>query len=447
MRSFKDLPLSIAFLLWTALWGARDLQGQQTQDLRENYPIVSPSYNVPGSTEERFPHLNFRYGWTTQAPYQMAVQFSNPTYGDQKIKFAIKDLTTDQFVLLDLSHNAYFINETLHPSADGAVWSGEVNSLSDVFALKVWDGNGDSYQQDPVTILAEWAQGPHALKASKSFTPAPTAPMSPAGKTTAAPSLNMTPTGTPTAACTPTPCQTPAPYFKCVMAFLGDSYTGGGGSDVYPKSFKSLTIETAKKWYPGLETTADDVIIWEGCDPGCWAEYIGGLLDQIIQKNKDVPIGYLVFETGDNCFFYGPNPGHDGCKGASVSQGVSISYIYKGFMDKAIGTIYAKCPGVHLIVLGMADTSGGAGHYAPPEVYQAYNQRLFELKTKYPRMRIADIYKAIGDQSEYFYHNATVNNDHPTYEGHAIYAKCILDQLSYWPYKPRKHPGKKGNAP
>lgn len=98
---------------------------QESPYIEDTYPILSPFYNVPGSTDERFTHLNFRFGWTDKAPYRIAVQFSNPAYRDQKIKFAIKDLTTDQSVLLDADHNAYFINETLRANSDGSIWSGK----------------------------------------------------------------------------------------------------------------------------------------------------------------------------------------------------------------------------------------------------------------------------------------------------------------------------------
>ncbi len=167
-----------------------------------------------------------------------------------------------------------------------------------------------------------------------------------------------------------------------------------------------------------------------GCDTNQW-------LDLLIKANPGVPIGYMVFQTGNACFYYAPDPaGRTGCKGASVSQGVSISYFYQQKMDEIIGAIYAKLPDVHLVVLGIADTTGGAEHYAPTEVYQAYRDRLLELKAKYPQMRIADLYTALGDNTSNFYHSGGM--EHPSMEGHAAFAKCILDQFSYWPYRPGK---------
>ncbi len=451
----------LLFLICTALLSVPVARGQESQKLEDLYPILSPSYNVPGSDETHFPHLNFRFAWTNAAPLKIAIQLANPTYGDQKIKFAIKDLTTGQTVQLDEEHNAYFINETLHPNQEGSIWFGDVNSLSDQFALKVWDNDGDAFQQEPVTLMSAWTQKPRPVKIHRSPSPTPTytktmvptVTRSPVpGATplpTSTPTWTMTssetptPTDTVTTTDTATPCQTPAPFFKCSLVFFGDSFSSRNGYRPGDRNFKGLTIESMQKWYPGLQTTDDDVMIREGCDPGCWAHEIHIWLDWLAKSHKDIPIGYFVFETGDACFYYAPAPDHDGCKGASVSQGVSISYIYQEKMDETLQAIYAQYPAVHLVVTGIADTTGGAGHFAPPEVYQAFNQRLYELKAKYPRMRIADIYPLIGNHSEYFMHTETMDNDHPTFEGHALYAKCVLDQFSYWPYHPKIKKGRR----
>jgi hypothetical protein len=416
---------------------------QEAQTIEESYPILSPFYNVPGSTAERFNHLNFRYGWTDKDPYRIAVQISNPSYGEQKIKFAIKDLTTNQLVLLDEEHNAYFINETLPASMDGKIWSGEVQSLSDAYALKVWDSDGDSFQQAPVRISGEWAKKRHPARKRKLSLTTPKLSVVPAGKNTSSPGGTpvYTPTATPTATGTntPTPCQTPAPYKKCALVFLGDSYTGDNDpSNPRQQYFCNLIYQGLAKWYPGVESTHKDVVCRVGCVPECWALDANAWLDGLIKNNPGVPIGYMVFQTGNSCFYFAPDPpAHTGCKGASVSQGVSISYVYEKFMDEVLGAIYAKLPDVHLVVFGIADTTGGAGRYAPPEVYQAYRDRLLELKAKYPQMRIADLYESIGDHSECFYHAG--GREHPSMEGHAYFVKSALDQFSYWPYKPRKH--------
>ncbi len=347
---------------------------QESPYIEDTYPILSPFYNVPGSTDERFTHLNFRFGWTDKAPYRIAVQFSNPAYRDQKIKFAIKDLTTDQSVLLDADHNAYFINETLRANSDGSIWSGEVRNLSDAFALKVWDSEGDSFQQTPVTISSDWAKKRRPARKRKlsTPTPTPTVPVIPAGENavvsggTPVSTATPIPTMTATSTDSPTPCQTPAPYFKCALAFVGDSYTGQNNpSDPNQKYFCNLTYQGIKNWYPGVESTLKDVFSGGGCTPECWMNDTGGWLKGIIKANPGIPIGYLVLQTGNACFYYVPVPDRSSCKGASVSQGVSISYIYQKYMDEAIATIYSELPDVHLVVLGIADTTGGSGHYAP----------------------------------------------------------------------------------
>ncbi len=139
IRVINRAGLCLIFL-WLAFFCFDSfLQGQETQKMEDLYPILSPTFKVPGSNEVRFQHLNFRLGWTREAPYRIAIQLSNPTYGDQKIKFAVRDLTMNQTVLLDLEHNTYFIQETLHPNQEGTLWSGTVSNLTDSFALKVWE--------------------------------------------------------------------------------------------------------------------------------------------------------------------------------------------------------------------------------------------------------------------------------------------------------------------
>jgi hypothetical protein len=433
------------FLFLAAFMTAPMAPCQEVPTIEGAYPILSPFYNVPGSTDERFKHLNFRFGWTHTAPYRIAVQISNPTYGEQKIKFAIRDLTTNQTLLLDEEHNAYAINEALPAGMNGQIWSGDIQSLSDAFALKVWDGDGDSFQQTPVTISNAWTKKRPPARKLNSPTPTPAAQVVPTINKAAHPGGTPVQTPTPTVILTatltdtPTPCQTPAPYLKCALAFFGDSWTGDNDpSNPLQKYFCNLTYRGLAKWYPGLVSTRDDLVEGLGCAPECWNQSLSGYLDLMVKKNQGVPIGYMVFQTGNVCFYYAPDPpAHTGCKGTSVSQGVSISYLYQKHMDEILGTIYAKLPDVHLVVLGIADTTGGAGHYAPPEVYQAYRDRLWELKAKYPQMRIVDLYPAVGDHTEFYYRSG--GREHPSMAGHAFYAKCILDQFSYWPYRPEKH--------
>ncbi len=253
---------------------------QEAKYIENLYPILSPVYKVPGSTDERWTHLNFKFGWTDKAPFRIAVQISNPSYRDQKINFAVKDLTTNQSVLLDEDHNVYFINETLPANLDGSLWSGEVRNLTDAFALKVWDSEGDSYLQTPVTISGDWAKKPRPIRKHPipRPTPTPTAPVIRAVQSAPGPGGTPVNTPTPTATSTvtgtdtPTPCQTPAPYLKCALVFLGDSYTGQNNpSNPLQNYFCNLTYRGLTKWYPGVESSLQDVVQWVGCTPECWA--------------------------------------------------------------------------------------------------------------------------------------------------------------------------------
>jgi len=443
--------LYFSIFLLATVFCAKNLQAQDA-DLSDNYQILSPFYNVPDDGQKNFNHVNFRYGWAIQTSC-IAIQFTNAGYEDKKLKFAIKDVTSNQIILLDPSHNAYFGTETVKASSDGAIWSGTVNSLKDNFTLRVWNSDGDSFDQKPISILSAWTQKPKN-------TPTPTATASPTSLTpihssatipietptisgtipfntptpTRTPTIIKTPTFTytPTATYTPTKSQTPAPVFNCTYAVMGDSYANGDGASSPKKSFARLTGETLTTWYPGI---IYDLDANSGTEPYWWINNMPIHLNNI-SKKFGLPIGYLMFQTGVSCFA-NVNNGDDSFKGSSLSQGVSYSYLYQKEMDKVIGEIYIADPNVHLVVLTIPDSSGGAGHYAPTGVYEAYRQRLFELKSKYPKMRIADIYTATKGHSEWFKHEHD-DKDHPNDLGHSVIAKCILVQFSYWPY-PSQH--------
>jgi hypothetical protein len=445
----KRLYFSV-FLLIT-VFCAKDLRAQETEDLSNNYKILSRFYNLPDDGQKNFDHVNFRYGWTSQAPYTIAIQFTNAGYDDKKLKFAIKDVTSNQTILLDTTHNAYFGTETVKANSNSAIWSGTVSNLKDGFALRVWDSDGDSFDQAPISILSTWTQKPKntptptATASSTSLTPINMPTITPTSISieimtisgtkpinTSTPTRTPTFTYTPTATYTPTRSQTPAPVFNCVYTTIGDSYAFGEGASCPASTFAHLTAETLKTWYPGIIFEADGI---PGSEPSDWANNISSHLENFTKKDG-LPIAYVMFQTGSSCFF-NVNNGDDRCKDASLSQGVTASYVFQKELDKIIGQIYAANPYVHLVMLDIPDSSGGAGHYAPPEVYEAYRQRLFELKSKYPRMRIADIYTAMKGHAEWFRHEHD-DKDHPNNLGQVVIANCILKEFSYWPYPPQQ---------
>jgi hypothetical protein len=468
----------LVFLLLILIFSLRNLRAQDSPDLSENYPILSAFYGVPDGGQKNFNRVNFRYGWTSQDPYVIAIQFTNAGYEDRKLKFAIKDVTTNQTILLDTVHNAYFGTETIKENSDSAIWSGTVNDIKDRFALRVWNSDGDSFDQAPISILSSWKQKPkntpihtatscptsltsiNTPTTSSTATQTPTMPQNtPASTetvnaaTVAAKKLTHTPTPTPTstftrtptstytltftytpsATYTPTRSQTPAPVYNCIYTVMGDSYAYGEGASSRENTFAYLTAETLKTWYPGITYEFDGI---PGSEPWNWVNATLGHLESFTKKDG-LPLGYVLFQTGTSCFF-NVNNGDDRCKGASLSQGVTASYVFQRELDKIIGQIYTVNPDVHLVVLGIPDSSGGAGHYAPPDVYEAYRKRLFELKSKYPKMRIADIYTIMKGQAEWFRHEHD-DKDHPNDLGQTVIAKSILKEFSYWPYRPHQH--------
>jgi hypothetical protein len=213
---------------------------------------------------------------------------------------------------------------------------------------------------------------------------------------------------------------------------MGDSYAYGDGASSPQNSFAHITAETLNTWYPGITFEPDGI---PGSEPTDWVRNAASHLKSFMEKDG-LPVGYVMFETGVSCFF-NVNNGDDRCKSAPLSQGVTASYVYQKELDKIISEIYAINPNVHLVVLGIPDSSGGAGHYAPPEVYEAYRQRLFELKSKYPKMRIADIYPPMKGHAEWFRHEHD-DKDHPNDLGQTAITQCILKEFSYWPY-PSQH--------
>jgi hypothetical protein len=255
-------------------------------------------------------------------------------------------------------------------------------------------------------------------------------------------------TYTPTATYTPTKSQTQIPVFNCTYVAMGDSWIcGDGASDRPASTFAYMTAETLKTWYPGITYEND-------CNPGSapefWPDEIPGHLNRFLKK--DIPIGYVVFETGPYCNFNEYNINHldEYLKGefsqdfSQTSEEKIINEIYKpdpnGYqktMNIIIGKIYETCPNVNLVVLSLPDLTCGRGVF-PPAVYEVYRQRLYELKSKYPQMRIADIYTAMKGHPEWFRSHQEPAENHPNDLGQVVIAKCILAQFANWPYQPKR---------
>lgn len=421
----------------------------------KDYQIFSPYYDAPAGVGN---HLRYRFGWTSSASCTLAVQFTNDASEDKTVHFAIQDQTFDRNLLLDETHNLYYGQETLKAHSLGRVWTGTVQDVKDVFVMKFQTSNGDRLSQEPVSILASWKVRPRftftptidLTKGTPTFTRTPTNTVTPTFTRTPKPGATLPPTETSTSTLTftatetmtdsPTPGPVPAPKRASVFLITGDSYAAGEGSDGPKGSFSQQCQAALEKWYPG---TVSRLFFLPATEPISWAN-TGGMpvLMKTIPEEKKLPIGYMLLETGPMCFYRPSSMFDDDCHWSSLAEGVTCSYKYQAYMDTILKDIYDADPDVNLVVLSIPDSSGGNGHYAPPGVYEAYHQRLLELKSKYPRMRIADAYEATLGHSEYFHHNDD-DRDHPNHLGQDAIADCILRQFANWPYKPGKHPAHK----
>jgi hypothetical protein len=280
--------------------------------------------------------------------------------------------------------------------------------------------NGDKIDQKPISIPNTWTQTP-----------------------TCTPTVISAVTVT----YTPTITQTATPHYNCIFAALGDSYIYGEGASAPASIFAKLTYDGLNKWYPGIEYEVDGKPATRGED---WLYLLP--IELAKYKEKGIPLGYVLFQIGSCCFFYAHDSGGyaDCCKGSSLSEGVSASYLYKKNMDKLIGEIYAAYPDVHLVVPNVPDPGCGDKTYALPAIFEAYRQRLYELQSKYPKMRIVDLYSAMAGHLEYFKPNGSsklskdlievmeyYKRNHPNDLGQTIVAKCILDKFKNWEYVPK----------
>jgi hypothetical protein len=127
-------------------------QAQQADDLAKSYGVVSVPYSVPDNEQQNFADVYFRFGWSSQAPAKIAIEFTNHAYAGRKFKFAIKDVTSKKMVVLDPVHKTRFGMVTLNPNSVSAIWSGPVDSTKDSFSLRIWNSDGDEFDKVPISI-------------------------------------------------------------------------------------------------------------------------------------------------------------------------------------------------------------------------------------------------------------------------------------------------------
>src|ERR1700679_3978156 len=102
----EKLHFLILFLMGTLC--AKDSCAQEVKDISKDYAIFSVYYSVPDNEQHNFKDVNFRFGWTNKEPFRISVQFFNAGYVDVKLKFAIKNETSNQMIILDSIHNSRF---------------------------------------------------------------------------------------------------------------------------------------------------------------------------------------------------------------------------------------------------------------------------------------------------------------------------------------------------
>lgn len=138
-------------LLLTLLFGAEGSWAEKAKDLAKTFPIVSVYYSAPDNDQRNFADVVFRFAWTSQKPFRIAIQFVNHGYADRKLKFAIKDVTSKKTVILDPVRHSPFGTETLKANSTGGIWSGPVDNINDSFSLRVWDSAGDEFDKVPIS--------------------------------------------------------------------------------------------------------------------------------------------------------------------------------------------------------------------------------------------------------------------------------------------------------
>ena len=144
--------LSISVLLLTMIFFTKDLYAQQENDLSKFYGKVSKYISILNDKNDLNKVVFYRIGWNGKTPNTIGIQFGNFGYADWKLKFAIKDVTSKKFIVLDTVHNSFFGTEMSKANSKGIIWSGVVDNINDGFSLHVWVGDGDEIDKEPVSI-------------------------------------------------------------------------------------------------------------------------------------------------------------------------------------------------------------------------------------------------------------------------------------------------------
>jgi hypothetical protein len=143
----------LLFWLLITTFGARCVFAQEDNDLSKYYGTISKFDSILNNTQKDMNSIVFyRFGWNQKAPYKIAVQFVNLGYGDHKLKFAVKDVTSKKMIVLDPVHNSRFGTEMLKSSSKGVIWSGPIDNINDLFSLRVWVDDGEEMDKNPMSI-------------------------------------------------------------------------------------------------------------------------------------------------------------------------------------------------------------------------------------------------------------------------------------------------------
>jgi hypothetical protein len=135
--------------------GTKKVCAQLTNDIARKYRVVSAPDTLTDNDHQNFSDVYFRFGWSSKAPYVIAIQFVNHGYGTRKFKFAIKDVTLNKMVILGTIHKSTSEYETLNSNEQGIIWTGPVDNINDSFSLHVWDDGGNEFDKVPISIKTQ----------------------------------------------------------------------------------------------------------------------------------------------------------------------------------------------------------------------------------------------------------------------------------------------------